>query len=94
MIKIVAVNILKEGKKQEFIKTAQELIKKSREEKGNISYSLFEDIQNQNVLTFIEEWESMDAIAFHNNTEHFKRIVPMLAEFREEPSKVTLYKEV
>ena len=94
MIKIVAVNTLKEGKKEEFIKTAQELIKKSREEEGNISYSLFEDIKNENILAFIEEWKDMDAIDFHNNTEHFKRIVPMLAEFKEGPSKVTLYKEV
>lgn len=36
----------------------------------------------------------MDAISFHNSTEHFKRIVPMLAEFREGSSEVSLYKEV
>ena len=94
MIKIVAVNNLKDGMRDEFIKTAQELIKKSREEDGNISYSLFEDIKNPNVLTFIEEWKDMEAIEFHNNTEHFKRIVPLLAEFKEGASNVTLYKEV
>lgn len=94
MIKIVAVNHLKEGMRDKFIKTAQELIKKSREEEWNISYSLFEDIKNPNVLTFIEEWKDMEAIEFHNNTEHFKRIVPLLAEFKEGASNVTLYKEV
>lgn len=94
MIKIVAKSIVKEGKKAEYIKTAQELIKKSREEEGNISYSLLEDIKNEDVLTFIEEWKDMKAIEFHNNTEHFKTIVPMLGALREGPSEVNLYKEV
>ena len=93
MIKIVAKNILKEGKKAEFIKTAEELIQKSRAEEGNISYSLFEDVNNENIVAFIEEWKDLKAIEFHNNTEHFKRIVPMLGELREK-SKVNLYKEI
>lgn len=93
MIKIVAKNILKEGKKAEFIKTAQELIEKSRAEEGNISYSLFEDVNNENIVAFIEEWKDLKAIEFHNNTEHFKRIVPMLGELREK-SEINLYKEI
>ncbi len=93
MIKIVAKNILKEGKKAEFIKTAEELIQKSRAEEGNISYSLFEDVNNENIVAFIEEWKDLKAIEFHNNTEHFKRIVPMLGELREK-SEVNLYKEI
>lgn len=93
MIKIVAKNILKEGKKAEFIKTAEELIQKSRAEEGNISYSLFEEVNNENIVAFIEEWKDLKAIEFHNNTEHFKRIVPMLGELREK-SEVNLYKEI
>ena len=93
MIKIVAKIILKEGKKAEFIKTAEELIQKSRAEEGNISYSLFEDVNNENIVAFIEEWKDLKAIEFHNNTEHFKRIVPMLGELREK-SEVNLYKEI
>lgn len=90
MIKIIAKNIIKDGEKENF----KELIEKSRAEEGNISYGLYEDIENLNVLTFIEEWKDMDAVNFHNSTEHFKRIVPMLAEFREGNSEVSLYKEV
>ncbi len=93
MIKIVAKNTLKDGKKAEFIKTAQELIAKSRAEEGNISYSLFEDVNDEKIVAFIEEWKDLKAIEFHNNTEHFKRIVPMLGELREK-SEVNLYKEL
>ena len=52
MIKIVAKNTLKDGKKAEFIKTAQELIAKSRAEEGNISYSLFEDVNDEKIVAF------------------------------------------
>ena len=93
MIKIVAKNTLKDGKKAEFIKTAQELIAKSRAEEGNISYSLFEDVNDEKIVAFIEEWKDLKAIEFYNNTEHFKRIVPMLGELREK-SEVNLYKEL
>ena len=62
MIKIVAKNILKEGKKVEFIKTAEELIQKSRAEEGNISYSLFEDVNNENIVAFIEEWKDLRTV--------------------------------
>lgn len=93
MIKIVSKNFINKGEKENFIKTAEELIKKSREEEGNISYCLCEDIENPDILTFIEEWKDMEAIKFHNNTEHFKRIVPLLGKFREK-SELNLYKEV
>lgn len=93
MIKIVSKNFINKSEKENFIKTAEELIKKSREEEGNISYCLCEDIENPDILTFIEEWKDMEAIKFHNNTEHFKRIVPLLGKFREK-SELNLYKEV
>lgn len=93
MITIVAKNYIKEGQKQAFIDTAKELIQKSRQEEGCISYALYEDL-NQNVLTFIEEWKDQAAIDFHNQTEHFTTIVPKLAAFQEQPGEVNFYKTV
>ncbi|WP_368490908.1 putative quinol monooxygenase [Clostridium sp. BJN0013] len=93
MIKIVAKNILKKDQREKFIKLAEELIEKSRQEAGCISYGLFEDINDNSILTFIEEWEDSKAIEKHNNTEHFKRIIPLLAELRVD-KKSNLYKEI
>lgn len=94
MIKIVAKNYLKPGRKQDFINTARELILKSRAEEGNISYSLFQDIHDENVVTFIEEWKDQNAIDIHNSTEHFTRIVPLLGEFCARDGEVNLYEEL
>ena len=84
MIKIVAKNTVKKENKADFINTAKELIEKSRAEDGCISYTLNESLDGK-YLTFIE---------MHNNSEHFKSIVPKLSQFKEGDMDVILYKEI
>ena len=62
MIKIVAENYIKEEYQKEFLKLTKELIILSREEKGNISYHLYQDINDDSHFTFIEEWQNQEAI--------------------------------
>ena len=90
MITIVAKNIIKEGKLEEFKALAKEHVEKSRKEEGCIAFNLNEDINNKNVLTFIEEWENKEAIELHNKSAHFTTIIPKLGELREQ-SEVNLY---
>lgn len=93
MIKIVARNPVSSENKAKFIETAKELIEKSRKEKGCISYNLYESVDGK-YLTFIEEWKDEKAIESHNNSEHFKAIVPKLGELTSGDKDVILYKEV
>lgn len=62
MIKIVAENYIKEEYQKEFLKLTKELIILSREEKGNISYHLYQDINDDSHFTFIEEWQNQEAL--------------------------------
>lgn len=94
MINIVAKNIVKEGKIEEFKALALKLIKESRKEEGCIEYNLYEDIKNSNILTFIEKWKDEEAINLHNKSEHFTSIVPKLGELLKTDSDVDLYKSV
>ena len=94
MIVIVAKNYIAEGKAEEFKALAKPLIAASRNEEGCISYSLFEDIHDKNILTFIEEWESVEAIQMHNNTPHFTSTVPKFGHLTAKPSEVNLYEAV
>ncbi len=94
MIKIVAKSIVKDGKKVEYINLAKELVEKSRQEEGCISYCLFQDIRDDSIFTFIEEWRDQEAIDLHNSSEHFKRIVPLLANFRVGTGEANLYREI
>lgn len=94
MLKIVAKSVLKKGEKENFLQSVKELIEKSRQESGCISYSLFEDINDDSVLTFIEEWKDIKAIEEHNNSEHFKTLFLPLEQFCIGKSEINVYKEV
>lgn len=67
MIKITAKHIVKENCAEELLKVLKELVIKSRLEEGCISYSLYKDIESDNVYTIIEEWQDIESL--HN---HFK----------------------
>lgn len=94
MIIIVAKCLVKEGTTEEFKTLADELINESRKEAGCISYELCQDINNKNILTFIEKWESKEAIDIHNNSKHFIDIVPKIGQLQVSESEVNLYEIV
>lgn len=94
MLKIVSKNVVKEGKVEEFKNLAKELVRESLKEEGCVAYSLNEDINNKNVLTFIEEWKDKEAIEVHNNSKHFTSIVPKLKQLKEGDSELNIYKTV
>ncbi|HEY5584394.1 MAG TPA: putative quinol monooxygenase [Ruminiclostridium sp.] len=92
MITIVAKNIVKKDKLDEFKKLAAELTEGSIKEEGCISYVLHEDINNPCILTFIENWTDQKAIAIHNATTHFTTIAPQFSGLVEEAMQINLYK--
>lgn len=83
MIKVVAKGVYMEGKANEAIAMYDELVKETRKEVGCISYNLFQDKDNKDILTMIEEWESVEALESHKNSEHFTRIVPKIGKLRK-----------
>ncbi|MPQ31814.1 antibiotic biosynthesis monooxygenase [Clostridium estertheticum] len=94
MITIVAKNSIKQGKTEEFKNLAEKLINESRKEKGNVSYNLYQDANDNNIFTFIEEWENEDIIKNHNASIHFTSIVPKFADLIEKKSEINLYKKI
>jgi quinol monooxygenase YgiN len=93
MIFVVSKSIVKEGKLAEYKQKTVHLIEETRKEVGCISYDLCEDIDNPNILTFIEKWEDKMSLDAHMKTTHFVEIVPKLKDLRES-SELSIYKEV
>lgn len=91
MITLVVKALIKEGKIEEYKDITNELAIETRKEEGCISYNLYEDINNPQILTFIEVWKDKEAIEIHNKTEHFKKLAPKLRELREGDSDVNFY---
>ncbi len=97
MIKVVAKFVVQEDRIAEFKDLTDQLLEKTRQEVGNVFYQLYQDVDNPQALTFIEEWDSQDALGAHMETEHFKKTVPELGKLliaeMEEP-EINIYKLV
>lgn len=94
MITSTARDYIIPEKKDKYFRLIFELIEKTRQEKGNISYTLFEDTENAGEYVLIEEWEDGESLAAHFESEHFKRIVPEIQRLLVKPSVVNVYKKV
>ena len=94
MFKIVARLTVKADKIDEFKKTAEELVRKSSEEEGNIFYTLNQDTQDEQKFSFIECWKDDEAMNVHKTSEHFTRIFPILSGMAVGSGPNELYKEV
>lgn len=91
MVKVVAKNVVLEENLDKVLKLCEEIIGETRKEDGCISYELFEGIEDPKVVTFIEEWESMEHLEKHFKTPHFERIVPQLGELMAKDGEVDIY---
>lgn len=94
MLRIVATNYIAPEKREGFLALVKPLIEASRKEEGCVFYSLFEDINEPNCFTFIEQWKDQAAIDFHNSTPHFTSIVPKMKDYCVKEGSVRIYSEV
>ncbi len=94
MIKVVAKTLVREGRVDSYKSLAGELVAETRKESGNISYTLNQDIKNNRLYAMIEAWEDQKSLDQHMASEHFRRIVPQLAEMAEENYPIEIYTEV
>ena len=94
MVKVVSKNTIKKEKIEEFIALVAGLVEATkRNDEGCIQYDLYQDIENPQILTIIEEWESKEALDKHMQAPHFKEIVPQFADFAGGPKELNIYKK-
>lgn len=67
----------------EVLATVNELVNKSRTEKGCIAYGAFTDTQDDSVLMICETWESQEALSAHEKTDHFITLVGKTQQLAE-----------
>lgn len=74
-LKIIAVITVKEEYKDELLSILHTLVDSTREEDGNVSYDLHQNISYPLEYTIIEVWKSQEAIDLHNASQHFNNFV-------------------
>lgn len=72
----------KEGCQDTIIEIADELIYETLQEEGNIDYQLLKSIKDD-TLTFVEKWESPEALKKHMASPHFLNFGEESGEFVE-----------
>ncbi len=71
MIVVLAKAVPKdEDAKVKIIDFSKDLIGNSKAEDGNIDYNLYENT-SEDSLMFVEQWESLEILQRHMQTEHF-----------------------
>lgn len=58
--------------------TAKKLVAASLNDEGCVAYDLFTSATRPGVLMICETWASPEALAKHENTEHFTTLVPAM----------------
>ncbi|MFA5494462.1 MAG: putative quinol monooxygenase [Porticoccaceae bacterium] len=82
MLKVIAQDFIDPAHLEDVMPLYRELIEKTRKEPLCISYDLFINQKDRGHFIFIEEWPDRAALDAHCNTEHFKRLVPLIDQYQ------------
>lgn len=90
MIKVIAKNFTHENKKSELIELLKEL-KHYAIKKKCIKYELFQDSENETIITIISEWEKMNHLEDYYKSNYFIGIVDEISELLRKESEINIY---
>jgi quinol monooxygenase YgiN len=82
-LSVIARRTVKAGQLEAARALYQELVRATRQEAGCIAYELGQADGSPLDFVIFELWEDPAALAAHQQTDHFRRLVPLLAELSE-----------
>ena len=91
MINVIATIRVKAGRRSEFLKQAKSVVPSVTKEKGCIQYFPTVDVDaglpiqslDENVVTMIEKWESLEALRDHLKAPHMQVYLQQIKEMVE-----------
>lgn len=90
MIYIVSIKTISTENKATFLKMAEELVACTRKEAGCLEYTLTANPENENMLVYIERWESQAHLDAHMQSEHMLRLRPTMTDLCEKTELLIL----
>lgn len=72
MIYVIATLSVKPDMRAELIAAAKICIAETRKEAGNIAYDMHESVTDPTRMVFVEQWDSVEALAPHGKSEHMR----------------------
>lgn len=90
MLKVIAQDFIKPECIEQVMPLYDELIAKTHQEPLCIAYELFTNQREAGHFIFVEEWPDQAALDAHCQTEHFRRLVPAIAQYQRQASTFLL----
>ena len=95
MIKVAAINFIKEECVKDFLAVTKELVEKTNAlDAGCKKYELCRDVNNPLRFIMMEEWDDQKSLDAHMKAEHFVRLIPKLGDFSSKPSDLVILEKV
>jgi autoinducer 2-degrading protein len=66
---------IKETETPRILTLLEHLVEKTRSEKGNISYHIYQSVENANELILHERYVDSNAVEIHKSSEHYQQTV-------------------
>jgi len=63
---------IKEGKRNEFLDLFKPIIEATRQESGCVRYDLLQDTEDENIFTFLEEYDSETSFDAHRKMPYME----------------------
>jgi quinol monooxygenase YgiN len=92
--RVIVTMEVKEGKRQEALKTLIPLAELARKRQGNISYDIYSSTDNPNELLLDQLWSNKVAFDKHYNSPEASKSRQMLESLVVKPAQVKTYTEV
>ena len=92
-IRVVAKFHVKPEKIQEFMNLCNKLVDETVKEEGCLEYGLYQELQNPEILTMLEEWQDESSLDEHMKSNHFVEILPLVSECLVKEAEVNMYKK-
>jgi autoinducer 2-degrading protein len=66
---------IRESETSRILDLLPQLAADTKNEKGNLAYSIYQATDNANVLILHERYADQEALEFHKNSTHYKEVV-------------------
>jgi quinol monooxygenase YgiN len=91
MIVVAVTYKMKVGKREEALRAARICSEKTRSEEGNLDYTFYTGIDDEDTFFLFERWESRNALAAHLKSGHLAAFRAALKELQERPSAIRVF---
>ena len=78
MIIVTLRMTVRPDKRHDFTEPIRGMLGPTRAERGCIRYCLYEDIENNNTFTLVEEWKTLDDLDKHVRTDNYQRLLELM----------------